>query len=109
MRNKVQVCIIGAGPSGIAAAKNAIQYGFEVVVFEKMIKSVATGSSMQAQDTQVYMRIPTSSVRKPGQNMKIFPCLITTQTTRITFNYRPILSHMPGISTFLSKFSSSIR
>ena len=35
MENKVQVCVIGAGPSGIAAAKNAIRFGFDVVVFEK--------------------------------------------------------------------------
>ena len=30
-----RVCVIGAGPSGIAAAKNCIQNGLEVVVFEK--------------------------------------------------------------------------
>jgi cation diffusion facilitator CzcD-associated flavoprotein CzcO len=35
MSGTVQVCVIGAGPSGIAAAKNAIQFGFDVVVFEK--------------------------------------------------------------------------
>jgi hypothetical protein len=35
MGDKVQVCVIGAGPSGIAAAKNVLQAGFEVVVFEK--------------------------------------------------------------------------
>ncbi len=35
MDNKVQVCVIGAGPSGIAAAKNAVRFGFDVVVFEK--------------------------------------------------------------------------
>lgn len=35
MGNKVQVCVIGAGPGGIAAAKNAVQFGFDVVVFEK--------------------------------------------------------------------------
>ena len=35
MENAVRVCVIGAGPSGIAAAKNALQFGFEVVVFEK--------------------------------------------------------------------------
>jgi hypothetical protein len=30
-----RVCVIGAGPSGIAAAKNCIAAGFPVVVFEK--------------------------------------------------------------------------
>ncbi|PCD01429.1 flavin-containing monooxygenase [Halopseudomonas pelagia] len=30
-----RVCVIGAGPSGIAAAKNCVQSGLDVVVFEK--------------------------------------------------------------------------
>ena len=30
-----RVCVIGAGPSGIAAAKNCIHAGLDVVVFEK--------------------------------------------------------------------------
>jgi cation diffusion facilitator CzcD-associated flavoprotein CzcO len=30
-----RVCVIGAGPSGIAAAKNCIQAGLYVAVFEK--------------------------------------------------------------------------
>lgn len=30
-----RVCVIGAGPSGITAAKNCIQNGLEIVVFEK--------------------------------------------------------------------------
>jgi len=34
-RMSKRVCVIGAGPSGIAAAKNCIQNGLEVVVFEK--------------------------------------------------------------------------
>ena len=33
--NGQRVCVIGAGPSGIAAAKNCIEAGLEVVVFEK--------------------------------------------------------------------------
>lgn len=32
MENRIQVCVIGAGPSGIAAAKNAVRFGFDVVV-----------------------------------------------------------------------------
>jgi cation diffusion facilitator CzcD-associated flavoprotein CzcO len=35
MGSAIRVCVIGAGPSGIAAAKNAVQFGFDVVVFEK--------------------------------------------------------------------------
>lgn len=30
-----RVCVIGAGPSGIAAAKNCLEFGLEVVVFER--------------------------------------------------------------------------
>ena len=30
-----KICIIGAGPSGIAAAKNCLEAGLEFVVFEK--------------------------------------------------------------------------
>jgi hypothetical protein len=30
-----RICVIGAGPSGIAAAKNCLQAGLDVVVFEK--------------------------------------------------------------------------
>jgi hypothetical protein len=30
-----RVCVIGAGPSGIAAAKNCLQFALDVVVFEK--------------------------------------------------------------------------
>ena len=33
--NLKRVCVIGAGPSGITAAKNCLQFGLEVVVFEK--------------------------------------------------------------------------
>lgn len=35
MEERAQICVIGAGPSGLAAAKNAIQFGFDVVVFEQ--------------------------------------------------------------------------
>ena len=35
MENRIRVCVIGAGPGGIAAAKNAVRFGFDVVVFEK--------------------------------------------------------------------------
>lgn len=33
--NPIRVAVIGAGPSGLAAAKNAVCAGFDVVVFEK--------------------------------------------------------------------------
>ncbi|TGM58446.1 flavin-containing monooxygenase [Leptospira adleri] len=35
MKPNIKVCVVGAGPSGITAAKNCIQYGLDVVVFEK--------------------------------------------------------------------------
>ena len=35
MNNSAKVCVIGAGPSGITAAKNCIQNGLDVDVFEK--------------------------------------------------------------------------
>ncbi len=60
MGNKVQVCVIGAGPSGIAAAKNAIQYGFDVVVFEKndrvggdWVFNASTGHSSVYENTHI--------------------------------------------------------
>lgn len=30
-----RICVIGAGPSGIAAAKNCVEFGLDVVVFER--------------------------------------------------------------------------
>ncbi len=60
MGNKVQVCVIGAGPSGIAAAKNAVQFGFDVVVFEKNDKiggnwvfNASTGHSSVYENTHI--------------------------------------------------------
>ncbi|TGK19410.1 monooxygenase [Leptospira fluminis] len=35
MKSNKRVCVVGAGPSGIAAAKNCVEYGIDVVVFEK--------------------------------------------------------------------------
>ena len=35
MVSNKRICVVGAGPSGIAAAKNCILFGLEVVVFEK--------------------------------------------------------------------------
>lgn len=34
MAHAERICVIGAGPSGIAAAKNCIEFGLDVVVFE---------------------------------------------------------------------------
>ena len=31
----IKVCVIGAGPSGLTAAKNCLENGIDVVVFEK--------------------------------------------------------------------------
>jgi Flavin-binding monooxygenase-like len=60
MGYKVQVCVIGAGPSGIAAAKNAMQFGFDVVVFEKNDKvggnwvfNASTGHSSVYENTHI--------------------------------------------------------
>lgn len=58
--DKVRVCVIGAGPSGIAAAKNALQFGFDVVVFEKNDKvggnwvfNASTGHSSVYENTHI--------------------------------------------------------
>lgn len=60
MGEKVQVCVIGAGPSGIAAAKNAVQFGFEVVIFEKndqvggnWVFNASTGHSSVYENTHI--------------------------------------------------------
>ncbi|HEX7736411.1 MAG TPA: NAD(P)-binding domain-containing protein [Ktedonobacteraceae bacterium] len=60
MGNKARVCVIGAGPSGIAAAKNVVQAGFEVVVFEKNDKvggnwvfNASTGHSSVYEHTHI--------------------------------------------------------
>ncbi|MET0285171.1 MAG: NAD(P)-binding domain-containing protein [Polyangiales bacterium] len=55
-----RVCIIGAGPSGIAAAKNCLQAGLSVVVFEKNDKvggnwvfNAKTGHSSVYENTHI--------------------------------------------------------
>jgi len=55
-----RVCVIGAGPSGIAAAKNCAQAGLDFVVFEKNDKvggnwvfNAATGHSSVYENTHV--------------------------------------------------------
>lgn len=30
-----KICVIGAGPAGLAAAKNSLEYGYECDVFEQ--------------------------------------------------------------------------
>ena len=54
------VCVIGAGPSGLAAAKNALQAGLDVTVFEKNDKvggnwvfDAATGHSSVYENTHI--------------------------------------------------------
>ena len=54
------VCVIGAGPSGLAAAKNAVQAGLAVTVFEKHDKvggnwvfDAATGHSSVYENTHI--------------------------------------------------------
>ena len=60
MSDNVRVCVIGAGPSGIAAAKNAVQSGFDVCVFEKNDKvggnwvfNASTGHSSVYENTHI--------------------------------------------------------
>lgn len=60
MQTKQRVCVIGAGPSGIAAAKNCIATGLEVVVFEKNDKvggnwvfNASTGHSSVYENTHI--------------------------------------------------------
>ncbi len=55
-----RVCVIGAGPSGIAAAKNCIAAGFDTVVFEKNTKvggnwvfNAQTGHSSVYENTHI--------------------------------------------------------
>ena len=55
-----RVCIIGAGPSGLAAAKNCVQAGLSVVVFEKNDKvggnwvfNAKTGHSSVYENTHI--------------------------------------------------------
>ncbi len=55
-----RICVIGAGPSGLAAAKNAVQAGLDVTVFEKNDKvggnwvfNSATGHSSVYENTHI--------------------------------------------------------
>jgi cation diffusion facilitator CzcD-associated flavoprotein CzcO len=55
-----RVCVIGAGPSGLAAAKNCLESGLEVVVFEKNDKvggnwvfNASTGHSSVYENTHI--------------------------------------------------------
>lgn len=60
MKQEVRVCVIGAGPSGIAAGKNCIAAGLDVVVFEKNDKvggnwvfNASTGHSSVYENTHI--------------------------------------------------------
>ena len=55
-----RICVVGASPSGIAAAKNCILFGLDVVVFEKDDKvggnwvfNVKTGHSSVYENTHI--------------------------------------------------------
>ena len=55
-----RICVVGAGPSGVAAAKNCILFGLDVVVFEKGDKvggnwvfNVKTGHSSVYENTHI--------------------------------------------------------
>lgn len=60
MNQSKRVCVIGAGPSGLAAAKNCVQAGLQVVVFEKNDKvggnwvfNSSTGHSSVYENTHI--------------------------------------------------------
>ncbi|WP_039948496.1 flavin-containing monooxygenase [Leptospira fainei] len=60
MQPNKRVCVVGAGPSGIAAGKNCVQYGLDVVVFEKNDKvggnwvfNAKTGHSSVYENTHI--------------------------------------------------------
>jgi Flavin-binding monooxygenase-like len=60
MKQTVRICVIGAGPSGIAACKNCLEFGLDVVVFEKNSKvggnwvfNAATGHSSVYENTHI--------------------------------------------------------
>ncbi len=60
MSSVARICVIGAGPSGIAAAKNCVQAGLNVVVFEKndrvggnWVFNAATGHSSVYDNTHI--------------------------------------------------------
>ncbi len=60
MRQMKRVCVIGAGPSGLAAAKNCVQAGLPVTVFEKNDKvggnwvfNSSTGHSSVYENTHI--------------------------------------------------------
>jgi cation diffusion facilitator CzcD-associated flavoprotein CzcO len=60
MEPNKRVCVIGAGPCGIAAAKNCIRFGLDVVVFEKGDKvggnwvfNASTGHSSVYENTHI--------------------------------------------------------
>ncbi len=60
MHTPVKICVIGAGPSGIAAAKNCVAAGLDVTVFEKSTKvggnwvfNASTGHSSVNENTHI--------------------------------------------------------
>jgi cation diffusion facilitator CzcD-associated flavoprotein CzcO len=71
MVSNKRICVVGAGPSGIAAAKNCILFGRDVVVFEKGDK---VGGNWVFNDKSGHSSIyenTISSVRRCGRSMKI--------------------------------------
>ncbi len=66
------VCVIGAGPSGITAIKNIYEKGIPVVAYDYNHDVGETGFILKRKAIRVYLKPPTSLVRKPFLNMKIF-------------------------------------
>jgi cation diffusion facilitator CzcD-associated flavoprotein CzcO len=73
-----RVCIIGAGPSGLAAAKNCLQAGLSVVVFEKndrvggnWVFNAKTGHSSVYENTHMLACAEiVGSYRRPANMVK---------------------------------------
>lgn len=104
MKSNTRVCVVGAGPSGIAAGKNCVEYGLDVVIFEKTIKLAGTGFSTPKPVIPASTKIPTSSVLRFGPNMKTFQCPKIIPSIQITNNFKLILNLMQNTSESIRKF-----
>ena len=68
------VCVIGAGSSGLAAAKNLLETGIPVNVIEREERSRRQLELQQAHSIRAFIGQRTPSVRKNAPSMSIFPC-----------------------------------
>ena len=77
-----RVCVIGAGSSGLAAAKNFKEAGFEVDVLEACA-DLGGNWNYDSPAARVYRSTHTIS-SKPGTEYTDYPCRNRTPTTRTT-------------------------